>query len=180
MSQASTYVAQPTTNWVNHSQLLDENFTLKDMHYGQEAPEIKEEEVFLNQSLHLVSPRPLPARTPRLQILTKRESHLTFRHPILRTERDLGISVIYPMNKQANKQIEWVTLTSNIYREAGLLRLCEQKELTWVLLRGELGLTFEANCSHSDGQGKFDQNLSDKMFVNEGKNEMSMIYYWQK
>lgn len=52
MSQASTYVAQPTTNWVNHSQLLDENFTLKDMHYGQEAPEIKEEEVFLNQSLH--------------------------------------------------------------------------------------------------------------------------------
>lgn len=76
------------------------------MHYGQEAPEIKEEEVFLNQSLHLVSPRPLPAHTPRLQILTKRESHLTFRHPIQRTERDLGISVIYPTNKQANKQIE--------------------------------------------------------------------------
>lgn len=75
------------------------------------------------------------------------------------------------MNKQANKQIEWVTLTSNIYGEAGLLRLCEQKELTWVLLWGELGLTFEANCSHSDGQGEFDQILSDKMFVNEGTNE---------
>ncbi len=140
---SSKNVAQPTTNWVNHSKLLDENFTLKDMHYGQKAPEIKKEEVFLNQSLHLVSPPPLPAHTPRLQILTKRESHLTFRHRIQRTEGDLGISVIYPTNKQANKQIEWVTLTSNIYGEAGLLRLCELIESTRVLLRGELGLMFD-------------------------------------